>query len=502
MKSALTRRRVITILLLAVLLGAGAIGYAELLQEGSQPCGPTSPVQKADLKSVHFDAVTKFLLPANRSPNAIMVSPDGSVWFGELGSPGVGHLYPNGTLTEYRWPFTYPTGKFICSDFTDTWGIVSWNGRIWASDADRAELIGLSPSNDSFQYVKLAENSFPYTMAVSPDDHLWFTALSSPAQLGEVDPTTHAVTYFPIPAPVNSSSAYVMFQNSSLGYVLTIHPYTPVGSNLFSFDPSAATPTFVPIQAAGVTTGSAAGAIPGIGGGAATPTSIAVGEGGVWLTEHFSSDMGFFSYATKQWETYPTSTAPYVGGNVSLPYFDVWNGSALWFNEHYGNKLSFICCNRTALTEYAEADSDNGTIDNALSLAAGTGRVWFTEWSANYVGFVDTSYPVPFGLSVDGNSTVTVRQGSSAQVQLTLSDRSSAPLKWQFADTEQTGGVPTGLSFSPRPANPSAAATGQAATLTITCASTLAPGEYLALATVTDGLIYKSVYINVVVTAA
>jgi len=114
---------------LALVAVAGVLGFYAVSQAHSYPCGPQSMVQKTNLPPpVQFGAVTKYLLPQNRSPNAITVAPDGSVWFAELGVPGVAHLYQNGTLVEYRWPYTYPASSSssngtICSDWTNTWGI-------------------------------------------------------------------------------------------------------------------------------------------------------------------------------------------------------------------------------------------------------------------------------------------------------------------------------------------------------------------------------------------
>src|SRR5436309_2293874 len=94
---------------------------------------------KSNLKTVSFEAVTKFQLPSpGRDPNAVAVSPtDGSVWFGEQSIPGVGHLYPNGTLIEYAWPFNYTSllsdQGYSCSYKTDIWGIALWSGKVWAS---------------------------------------------------------------------------------------------------------------------------------------------------------------------------------------------------------------------------------------------------------------------------------------------------------------------------------------------------------------------------------
>ena len=167
--------------------------------------GPQSMVQKTDLAPpVRFGAVTKYLLPQNRSPNAITVAPDGSVWFGELGVPGVGHLYKNGTLVEYRWPYTFPAHSSsskgtICSDWTDTWGIALWDGDVWGTNANSDSIVGLNPSTDSFQTIQLKSGSFPYTLTVGPDNRLWFTQLPFLAELGSVDPSSHQVSYYPLP---------------------------------------------------------------------------------------------------------------------------------------------------------------------------------------------------------------------------------------------------------------------------------------------------------------
>ncbi|MDG6913207.1 MAG: hypothetical protein JRN35_09045, partial [Nitrososphaerota archaeon] len=90
-------------------LGGGAPAHTSTSSSAScqPPLGGRS-VLKSQLQSVTFGAVTEFALPSPaRSPNAITVAPDGSVWFGEQAIPGVAHLYPNGTLVEYAWPFNY-----------------------------------------------------------------------------------------------------------------------------------------------------------------------------------------------------------------------------------------------------------------------------------------------------------------------------------------------------------------------------------------------------------
>ena len=85
--------------------GTGTTQTVATQTTNSATCPAVTPVKDQQLTGTTFDAVTEFTLPSPaRGPNAVAVAPDGSVWFGENGLPGIGHLYPNGTLTEYALP--------------------------------------------------------------------------------------------------------------------------------------------------------------------------------------------------------------------------------------------------------------------------------------------------------------------------------------------------------------------------------------------------------------
>jgi len=490
------------------LAGVSATAFLVLNSRQAYPCGPQSMVQKSQVSSDQFDAITEFNLPQDRSPNAITVSPDGSVWFAELGVPALGHLYPvNGTLVEYRLPFRYPPASSIsaeggCFDWTDTWGIAIWRGMVWASDQDNGSLVGLHAGNDTFETIQLSSTSMPYTLVTGPDGHLWFTDLSQPARLGDVDPTTHRVSYHYLPSGANSASAYLLFQNATLGYVLSIFPYTG-GAQLFSFDPSATSLSFETVGGSLTHLGSSGTAgnssVPSAQ-GPSTPTSVAVGEGGLWLAVHSSSDMAFFNATAGRWILYPTSTVPYIA--YTLPYFDVSNGSVIWFNEHYGNRLGEICCHGGELTEYSFSDppATEGTqIDNALTITQVQDRVWFTEWTANVVGFASTSYVPSFSIEPESenDTTIAVQRGATTQIQVAVSGNSSEPLSFRFSDSEQPSGTPKNINFSAGQADISAFSGAQHFAISIRVSTETPPGPYMALVTVTDGLVSRSVYIEI-----
>src|SRR5208283_5614411 len=155
-------RRIILLLVIFVTLG-GVLILQVFLEQSQSLCGNSgslaSTVSRSVLREIQFGGIQKYLLPPGRSPNAITVADDGSVWFGEQALPGVGHLYLNGTLVEYKWPFQYTPTSFT----TLIWGIAVWKGCIWASDQPTdqtvSQLVAVNPDTGYIQTVKLTTGS-------------------------------------------------------------------------------------------------------------------------------------------------------------------------------------------------------------------------------------------------------------------------------------------------------------------------------------------------------
>ena len=122
--------------------------------------------------------------------------------------------------------------------------------------------------------------------------------------------------------------------------------------------------------------------------------------------------------------------------------------------------------------------------------------------TADFVGFVSDSYNPPFSISLAGNSTVGMLPGSTTQVQLKLSGTSPAPLSWQFSDSEQFSGAPKNITFAGPGQGFSLNGGAQgwvSASVTVGASQSTPAGRYEALITVTDGLVYRSVYIEIVI---
>jgi len=449
----------------------------------SSTCASSPPAVAEQLTPTTFNAVTEYTLSPNRTPGGFAVSPDGSVWFGEWGLPGVGHLFPNGTLTEYRWPYADTSVISECGQYTNIWGVALWNGSVWGADNFYSRLVSVNPTTGQTNAVNLTSGIPPYTLSVGAGD-LWFTVDSAPGVIGKLTPSSTSVQYYSLPNSKDMESIYILFQNSTLAYVLSLDTasFSPV---LFSFDPSSASPTFT------------------TAGGNQTiyePSGLTLADGGIWATEHAASAMAFLNFTTDQWTIYPTSTVPYVP--VVLTYFDGSNGTAVWFNEHYANRMGVITGDGRYLTEYSITDPPLFNITtilenyNMVTMGLAVDGAWFAAATAGIVGFVNASYHPPFSISANTTS-ISVAPGRSAEISLQYTDNFPATnLSLQFEDNEFNNGTAKFMSFTPGLATTSATGVSTVA-LTVSASNNLQPGEYIAAATVTNGSIYRTVYFTV-----
>jgi virginiamycin B lyase len=457
-----------------VLLLLGLVFYATFLYSTINSCGQTlgsASVSRFNLQSVHFDGVTKYHLLKNEFPNGIAVAPDGSVWFGEQDVTGLGHLYDNGTMIEYRWPVNYAPST------TSIWGVAVWNGRIWASDALGGELVSLNPVTSALTAVKLSNvGAFPYTITIGPDNALWFTELYG-SKLGRIDAQCKLAEYA-VPKNFGGTPTQIVFQNTTLGYYADAGNATSAVSEILSFNVK----QFAPQPIAGAFRPVAA-------------SSLALTPDGLWVAQHASSNLAYDSFQTHSWSLFPTTPVSYV--ETTLPYFVAANGSSVWFNEHYANRIGVIDGARRTLTEYSLSNppaNKTTQIDNALTFTLGGSRVWFTELTANYVGYIDATYKPSFSAS-SAKQVLYVNAGSNIPLSFVANGFSTKPLRIHFADSENYTSLPFRIALQSNETEISPLNGQSAINAIISTDPRLAPGTYSLLIALSNGLINQGVYV-------
>ena len=125
----------------------------------------------------------------------------------------------------------------------------------------------------------------------------------------------------------------------------------------------------------------------------------------------------------------------------TLPYWiqKAPDGS-LWFNEQEGNKMARFDPSNMELTEYwiptqnrlwsicPSGSSQACGIANALqfSISNNNKQVWFTEWSENKIGKLDTKSHLPFSVVVSPQKELTVKRGESRNIKVKVTASQSA----------------------------------------------------------------------------
>ena len=172
-----------------------------------------------------------------------------------------------------------------------------------------------------------------------------------------------------------------------------------------------------------------------------SPSSTSLDDSGTpWVADHATSIFFKLDPANGNVTKYVTSTAsPRIyGGKASaeaytLPYWiQPGNGSIIWFNEHTGNKIARFDTSNETLVEYwipsqnkywanCGNQTTNCGLANALQFSFGKdGNVWFSEWTENKLGQLDTKKGVPVSVTLPQQSFQTPR-GHAVAINVHLS---------------------------------------------------------------------------------
>lgn len=173
-----------------------------------------------------------------------------------------------------------------------------------------------------------------------------------------------------------------------------------------------------------------------------SPIGIAVDlDGVIWFAQHGVSKVSAFDPTDKEYFEFTTS--PSAEFPITTPYWTtVDSQGAVWFNEHSTNKIGRFFKGNNTLVEY-RIPSERTELVNALTIALDRDdNLWFTEWSRDRIGFVNSSVPLPFAMDVS-EKTAKVKAGDDLVLHLTLSPLSKQELQELYFNASSTI-TPTG----------------------------------------------------------
>ena len=215
----------------------------------------------------------------------------------------------------------------------------------------------------------VSASSGPAGIATGPDGNIWFTEAQA-GQIGMINPTTHAITEYPIPTATGSPSGITP---SPLG--ITAGPdgnlwFTDPGTNQIGMiSPSSHTITEYPILTAN-----------------SDPTSITTGpDGNVWFTETATDQIGVINPSSGTIAEFLIPTA-----NNSPSGITAGPDGNLWFTESASSKIATIQPITKGIIEYATPSANS---QPAGIVTGSDGNIWFTETSTNRIARVNLTTP-------------------------------------------------------------------------------------------------------------
>jgi virginiamycin B lyase len=130
----------------------------------------------------------------------------------------------------------------------------------------------------------------------------------------------------------------------------------------------------------------------------------------LWINDHATNLFFMFEPQTGKVTKFSTSLPTSRNATTTLPYYNMYKDGRLWFNEHEGNAIAYFDPANSTLVEYQIPSRGEawGNTSNPLQFTLdNNGSAWFTEWTENKFGVLDSekAKKIPLWISIPENST-------------------------------------------------------------------------------------------------
>lgn len=111
-------------------------------------------------------AVTEYPIPTPDSqPNAIILGPDGNMWFTEPNADKIGKSTPGGAITEYSVPTPDAAPGYVTA---------GPDGNVWFTEAFGDKIARITPSGVITEYPAPTASGYYLGITTGSDGNLWF----------------------------------------------------------------------------------------------------------------------------------------------------------------------------------------------------------------------------------------------------------------------------------------------------------------------------------------
>jgi len=325
------------------------------------------------------------------------------------------------------------------------------NENLWFTDEKQNLIWKFSKQNKEFEHFKIPETNlsfgtiYPVSIDFDNNGHIFFAGIRSQSLwMGNLSlmksSTSDGITKIPLPVEnfkdfdpsvISTGSIAVDKKNNNVwvsvlafGYKGQIYKYDITNKSFKKYD---------------------LGDLP-------SPVGITIDEkGNIWISDHGTSIFVKLNPINSSLTKFITSTASqkiFAGEEVNgqaytLPYWmKKGQNNSIIFNEHTGNKIGKFFPDELKLVEYwipsqnklfgqckPDLPENSCGIGNVLQLTDETYNrsIWFTEWSENKIGYVNTSIPLPFSIKTENNE-MTLTPGESKEIRFEINAHNDSSL--------------------------------------------------------------------------
>ena len=339
--------------------------------------------------------IQEYQIPfACAQPVGIAVDSQDLVW---VAATWTGHLLVFDPTSERFVKFIeIPNWKTKFDFGSMVWGMeFDGTGNLWFADQVNNAIWRYFVEQERFEMYKVpTAGSYPSQIDFDSRGRVWFSEIFG-KRLGVVDPdlaednSTKGITEYAIPeadfetmGPVTLSS-----KNNNTVWFTTIT--FPEGGKIARFDMDSKEFAFYELpKEAGVPVG-----------------IVEDKDSRLWVNDHASNLFFMFDPASEDFAKYSTSLPTSRENTTTLPYWNLIRDNRVWFNEHEGNAIAYFDIENLTLVEYQIPTKGEvwGNTSNPLKFDLDSrGSAWFTEWTENKIGMLDSekSGKLPLWLSV------------------------------------------------------------------------------------------------------
>ena len=285
-------------------------------------------------------------------------------------------------------------------------------GNLWFTDQVNNAIWRYFPTDKRFEMYKVPTNgSYPSSIAFDSQGSVWFSEIFG-KKLGVIDP---------VKASNNTSEGIQEYQlnlSEEEGFE-TMGPIviTNGGINNDSNDNSSETVWFTAVDfpesghVIKFDISQRKFEVLRLAEGVGVPVGIVEDDKGrLWINDHATNLFFMFEPQTGKVIKYSTSLPTSRNTTTTLPYYNMYKDGKLWFNEHEGNAIAYFDTEKSTLVEYQIPSRGEawGNTSNPLQFTLdNNGSAWFTEWTENKFGVLDSEKAknLPLWISISENST-------------------------------------------------------------------------------------------------